>query len=145
MYRGRLASQGETQGGAHWHYIPNDPSQLMLNPDGVTDVTPPSGYVGVAGMDAANGIVRVQMNIVLNFYTTDPSYSMKIQPPFGHFSSLLYVLRSQVPLVSSNDSHVQKALRWAKNASKSALKFGADNQEDLVKLASLLAKLAALV
>jgi len=106
-YRGRLASEGQTEGGAHWHFVPNSPEQLEPN---VPQLDIPMGIVGVNGISAGQ-VVRIECHYTLNFYSQDPSYKMVVPPSAAGLSSLLWHLRTEVPLVSSNDRHILKKLK----------------------------------
>lgn len=136
-YEGRLASQGETDGGGHWHLLHDDIRAYSLT-DTENLVTGPRGYFGIKNMDPTQ-TVRVKVQLVLNYYTIDPAFSMIFQPPWGQTDLLLYALRTQVPLVSSNDSHLDKLLRLAKRRAKEAGIWALKNPEE----ASLMAMKAA--
>jgi len=132
-YEGRLASQGETDGGAHWHLLHDDIRAYSLtNPADL--VVGPRGYFGVKNMDPTQ-TVRVKVQLVLNYYTIDPAFSMAFQPPWGQTDLLLYTLRTQVPLVSSNDSHLDKLLRLAKRKAKEAAMWAIQNPEEAAMMA----------
>lgn len=111
--------------GGHWHYVPSDPSQLILHDLGTNAWSKdrlPTGYFGIKGMDPSQP-VRVEVNMLITFYSEDPSYAMKIQPIVEDYLLMLYFLRVHIPLCTSNDSHVLKkikkgakgAVRWASN------------------------------
>jgi hypothetical protein len=151
MYRGRLASEGETEGGAHWHFVPDSEEQLIMQDVaslGFIQRQNPYGYFGIKGK-TANEVVRIEVHIMLNFYSTDPSFVMSIQPPMTQFPALLYALRKGVPLVSSNDSHLSKLSKWFKKGlkkgidlSKLGLQFAKDHDGEIAKALMILSKLA---
>lgn len=121
-YRGRLASEGQTEGGAHWHFIPNHEEQLEASAPPLDDQ--PMGIAGINGL-LPDQVVRIECHFTVNFYSQDPSYKMVIPPPSAGLSVLLWQLRHDVPLVSSNDSHILKKLgmlgrKGARTASKLA-------------------------
>ena len=148
MYRGRLSSEGETEGGAHWHYVPDDPIQLILQDRrsfAAEMRQQPFGYIGVIGKHAGE-VVRVECHFLVNFYSTDPSFAMTIQPAFRDFSSLLFALRTEVPLVSSNDAHLKKLAKLFHNGARkvadfgnSSLRFIGDNEQNIARALALLA------
>ena len=133
-YEGRLASEGNTEGGAHWHYVPDSILTLESNP---SQDKLARGYFGIKGKDA-NEPVKITCCYILNFYTTDPSHVMEFQPPFTGFSSLLSILRHQVPLVSSNDSHLTKIVKAAKLKAQQGLKYAVDNPAVVGRALSML-------
>jgi len=141
MYRGRLASEGETEGGGHWHYVPDSLEQLAMQ-DATAEVTDPQqvpyGYFGIQGKSAGE-VVRIEVHLMINFYSFDPSFVMSIQPPMTDFPALLYALRSQVDLVSSNDSHLNKIKKLMKKGIRGGVKFSKDHSADIAKALSLLA------
>ncbi len=146
MYRGRLASQGETEGGAHWHYIPDNPEQFCLR-DLDTDLKEgdqvPEGYFGIKGK-AANEVVRIECHFVVNFFSSDPSYHMEITPCFAMYPRYLWAMRDLIPLVSSNDSHLKKLKRLGKAGLRKgmqAAQFAQDHEADIAKALSLMATL----
>jgi hypothetical protein len=141
MYDGRLASAGETEGGAHWHYVADSPNSLLLSNEPDQNDNRMVGYFGVAGMNTGES-VRIKADIIVNYFTTDPSYAMHYQPPFAGFSSLLHELRVNVPLVSSNDGHLDKILKVAKRLSKRAVTHALDNPDDVLKA---IASIAAMI
>lgn len=109
VYKGRLAPMGSSPGGAHWHYLPSTVNEFTLaSPD----------YEGSKGVFAwsgfTEGILRVQIDIVVNFHSKKPQYSMIIPPPFDGVSSALYLLRKEIPVVSSNDTHGEKISKHLK-------------------------------
>jgi len=127
VYRGRLSSQGQAEGGGHWHYIPDDLEALSLDRRDNSRV--PTGYFGITGKEADQP-VRIQVYFVVNFFTTDQSYALEIQKPITDVSPLLYYLRMQIPLVSSNDKHILKRIKSAAlGGAKSIAKFAKDNPE----------------
>jgi hypothetical protein len=134
-YRGRLASKGETEGGGHWHYVPSDARQLLLQDIDESPTNLPTGYFGIAGCDPLQPI-KVEMNIVVNFYTLDPSYPMKIRPALDDFIELLYMLRKEVPLCSSNDGHLKKVVNFARKKVSELLQGGLDNPQHVAKALS---------
>jgi hypothetical protein len=109
-YRGRLASEGQTQGGAHWHFVPSQQSQL--EPSMPVDDNIPIGFIAINGI-ANEQVVRIECHYTINFYSQDPSYKMLIPPPATGLSLLLWHLRAEVPLVTSNDSHIFKKMKSA--------------------------------
>lgn len=140
MYEGRLASQGETEGGAHWHLLHDDVRAYSLTAS-ENLITGPRGYIAIKGMDSAQP-VRVVVHITLNYYTLDPSFSMQFQPPWGELDLLLYTLRTQVPLVSSNDKHLDKIKRLATRKAKEAAKWALNNPEEAIAMALSAAQVA---
>jgi len=109
VYKGRLAPMGASPGGGHWHYLPstvNEFSLLQQDYEGCKGVFAWSGFT--------DGILRVQIDIVVNFHSKKPQYSMSIPPPFDGISSALYLLRKEIPLVSSNDTHTEKITKHLK-------------------------------
>lgn len=133
-YEGRLASEGETPGGAHWHLLHDDIRAYSLtNSENI--VTGPRGYFGIQGR-AANQPVRVHVNITLNYYTLDPAFNMTFQPPWDNTSDLLWLLRTEVPLVSSNDDHMGKLLKLARKKVDQALKWVINNPQKAAALAA---------
>lgn len=150
MYRGRLASEGQTEGGAHWHYVPDDPMQLLLQ-DRASFTSDsrqePHGYFGCVGKTAGE-VVRIECHFLVNFYSLDPSFQMSIQPAFRDFSSLLYALRIRVPLVSSNDSHLTKLSKILRKGfgkgldlTKAGVDFVTHHEPEIAKALALLASL----
>jgi len=133
-YEGRLASQGETDGGAHWHLLHDDIRAYSLSKTEDL-VTGPRGYFGIKGMDP-DQITRVMVKITLNYYTIDPSFSMSFQPPWGSTDLLLHTLRVSVPLVSSNDSHLEKLYRLARRKASEAAKWALNNPEEAAAMAA---------
>jgi len=132
-YEGRLASQGDTEGGAHWHLLHDDIRAYSLSRSEEL-ITGPRGYIAVKGMDATQ-TVRVMVHLTLNYYTIDPAFNMVFQPPWGEADLLLYTLRSQVPLVSSNDSHLQKLVKLARKKAIQASRWAIENPEKAVAMA----------
>lgn len=113
-HEGRLAPAGGEEGGAHLHYVPTDFSLLITGDDDLKDF--PSMYAAVTGKTSGEA-VRVEVNMIVNFYTTDSSYNMVHTPPVDGLMSMFSYLRMAVPIVSSNDSHLkklQKVLRKGK-------------------------------
>ncbi len=146
MYRGRLASQGETEGGAHWHYIPDTPEQFSLR-DLTSEIQlgdqVPEGYFGIKGK-AANEVVRVECHFVVNFFSADPSYHMEITPCFSLYPKFLWCMRDLIPLVSSNDSHLKKLKRLGKAGLRKgvqAAQFAQNHEADIAKALGLMATL----
>lgn len=137
-YEGRLASEGQTEGGAHWHCLHDSLDAYALH-DGNERFPVPKGYIAVKGMNA-NQVVRVHVNITINYRTQDPSFSMRLQPYWGEFSMLLYMMRADVPVVSSNDAHVKKLLRLLRSAAGKAAKYAMDNPD---KVAAALGAIAS--
>jgi len=136
-YRGRLASSGQSEGGGHWHYVPDDLEALSM--DGASPKNMPRGYFGVSGMDPTQ-ITRIQVYFIINFFTVDQSYQMSIQPPMTSYGPLLYHLRRNVPLVSSNDLHVLKKI---KALAKKGAKHVAAHPEQIGEALAFLAAVAA--
>jgi len=138
MYEGRLASAGDSEGGGHWHLLHDNIAAYSLS---VSEnlITGPRGYFAVKGMDPTQ-TVRVMVHITLNYYTIDPAFSMKFQPPWGETDLLLYTMRTQVPLVSSNDSHLGKLVRLAKRKALEAGKWAVDNPEKAAAMAMVAAE-----
>jgi hypothetical protein len=150
MYRGRLASEGETEGGAHWHYVPDSVEQLVMQ-DASSELTNPRqnpyGYFGIQGK-TPNEVVRVEIHIMINFYSFDPSFVMSIQPPMTEFPALLYALRKEVSLVSSNDSHMQKLSKFLRkgvgkgiNLGKTGINFAKSHEKEIGTALSILSTL----
>jgi len=132
-YEGRLASQGETEGGAHWHLLHDDIAAYSLT--NTTElVTGPRGYFGIKGMNAGQ-VLRLQVHITLNYYTLDPSFAMDFQPPWGSMDLMLHALRTDVPLCSSNDGHLNKIKRVAKRKAMQAATWALNNPEKAAALA----------
>lgn len=122
-YRGRLASEGSSEGGAHWHYVPTDEDQASASHNSI----PPKGIIGISGLQP-DQVVRVECHFLLNFYSEKPQYKMEFPPPITGLSPLLWTLRTEVPLVSSNDMHsIVKALRkTGKKGASGALSMATD-------------------
>lgn len=140
-YRGRLAAAGDSPGGGHWHYVPNDVRQLLLAETDDFQPNTPRGIFGIAGMDATQPI-RVEVNVIVNFYSDDPSYSMKIRPPLDNFLHLLWEIRKAIPLVSSNDKHlIIKAAQGARDIVRTGANFARAHPAEMAKLLSLLSML----
>jgi hypothetical protein len=118
-YDGRLASSGSEPGGAHWHYVPDDPRSTILAMQQQDQQNRMVGFFGVRGMDPTQ-IVRIRMDIVVNYFTVDPSYKMAFQPSYNGFSELIRALRMDVPLCSSNDDHLKKVVAAARAVAKRA-------------------------
>jgi len=135
MYEGRLASAGESQGGGHWHLLHDNIAAYSLSRSEDL-ITGPRGYFAIKGMDPTQ-TVRVMAHITLNYYTIDPAFSMKFQPPWGETDLLLYTMRTQVPLVSSNDSHLSKLVQLAKRKAAQAGKWALENPEKAAGMAML--------
>ncbi len=110
-YEGRLAPAGGEEGGIHIHYVPTDFSQLLLGDTEQKDL--PNLYAGITGKTAGEA-VRIQVDLTINFYTTDPSYVMQIAPPVDGMLALFSHMRHAVPIVTSNDSHVKKLAKFLK-------------------------------
>ena len=107
-YRGRLASEGNSEGGAHWHFVPETDEEFLLSSIGTPS---PQGVCGMSGVDE-DQVIRIECHYCVNFYSELPQYKMVIPPPITGYSPLLWLLRSEVPLVSSNDTHhIVKSLR----------------------------------
>lgn len=140
MYEGRLASEGSTEGGAHWHYVPSSLDYLSPTPDTADTPTDMCGWVAIKGMDSSQP-VRIIVHIVVNYFSLDPSYQMSYQPSYAGFSDLIHILRHQVPLVSSNDSHLKKLLKLAKSGAGKATKLAIDNPEMILKALTMLASM----
>lgn len=121
-YVGRLAPAGEDPGGCHWHYVPM--SEFHLGNDGVeTSERLALGVVGISGLQE-DQVIRVVCHFTLNFYSESPEYKMVIPPPITGFSPILWYLRTQVPLVSSNDLH--SIVKSLKKGGAKALGFATD-------------------
>lgn len=107
-YHGRLAPEGEADGGAHWYYLPDDVDHLTmdsLSSNSSLDI--PAGVFGVEGMaDGASFILSI--NVIVNYYSEKPEYRMEIQPPMTLYNIGLSLVRRHVGIVSSNDSHTNK-------------------------------------
>lgn len=140
-YDGRLGSMGSEEGGAHWHYVPDDLLSLRMSGVDERSTNKMCGYFGIAGL-ADGQSVRIKAAITLNFFTTNPSYSMTYAPPIRDFSYLIEAMRRDIPLVTSNDGHVEKFKKLAKNAVKKALQYAIDNPQ---VVASLLSSAALMV
>jgi len=132
-YRGRLSK------GGHWHFVPSSFSQLEMysleNSFGARNL--PHGVCGITGANASAPI-RIEVNIMVNFFSDDPSYSMKISPSIHGFPDLLHLLRKDVPLVSANDSHLQKLAKFAKEKAKQGLTYASENPEQVAKAITML-------
>lgn len=140
-YEGRLASMGETEGGAHWHLLHDDIRAYSLTYAGQL-VTGPRGYFGIKGMDPTM-TCRLIVNVVLNYYTLDPSFAMSFQPPWGETDLLLHALRTEVPICSSNDSHAKKVLKLVRRSATRAARWATENPEKAVSLALMAGEGAA--
>lgn len=143
---GRLASKGSDPGGAHWHCIPGSQSQLFGTFNGQdleNDSDIRCGYFGVKGL-LDGQVVRVKVNLVVQFRTTDPSYKLSHPPPMRDLSMLLSLLVKEIPLVSSNDDHLDKIKKVGKVMARLG-KSAYDHREDIAKLAKQVAKLAPLL
>lgn len=107
-YRGRLASEGSAEGGAHWHFVPETDEEFLISDIGLPG---PQGICGISGIDE-DQVIRIECHYCVNFYSELPQYKMVIPPPITGYSPLLWLLRSEIPLVSSNDTHqIVKSLR----------------------------------
>lgn len=135
-YLGRLASQGSSPGGAHWHYVPDDLKQFESSS---TEMLYPSGYFGISGLKAGQ-TVKFECNVMINFYSQAPQYQMSITPAFGSFAALCSALRTDCPLVSSNDEHMKKFAEWVRKAGDFAR--AADTRLAVAELAKLVSLLA---
>jgi hypothetical protein len=125
-YNGRLASSGETEGGAHWYYAPDDINHLTMDSTNILDnVDLPAGIFGVEGMNEG-GQFTLTINICVNFFSTKPEYKMEIQPSIALYNTGLSILRTHVPVVSSNDSHMKKFKKAAKGAGSMLGKAGSE-------------------
>lgn len=145
MYRGRLASVGETEGGAHWHYIPDDLDAFTMVDvtEAVLPVQRPRAYIGIQGK-AVGQPVRIECHFIVNFLSHDPSYNMEISPCFSAYPHFLWVMRDLVPLVSSNDSHLKKIRSFARGAGTKLLKaknFAQTHDKEIAKALGLMATL----
>ncbi len=143
-YEGRLAPKGEEEGGVHIHYVPSDLNQLLL---GGLDRDPPYMYAAVKGKTNGES-VRIDVSIVVNYYSIDPSYNMQVAPPLSGLVSLFSHLRQTIPVVTSNDGHVKKLAKFVKKKGKTAMdlgragyQFSQDHGEDIARLATLMATL----
>jgi len=138
-YRGRLASVGQAEGGGHWHFIPT--SQEQLEP-AIPNGDVPVGAFGISGLQAGQ-VVRIECHFTVNFYSLDPGYKMIIPPPAAGMSLLLWQLRSEIPLCSSNDNHTLKRLKvLARKGAQTAKKAGAvATSPEVVKVLGMLAPL----
>jgi len=136
VYEGRLASEGRTEGGSHWHCQHQciDGYVLKASHD---EPTTSIGYVAVSGV-AAGQTVRIRCNFNLNFRTQSPQFTMALQPRWGGFAMLLEILRHDVPMVTSNDSHFKKAKNLAGKVGKKTAQFLLDNPHYLTTALSLL-------
>lgn len=133
-YRGRLASEGQTEGGAHWHYVPSSVNQLFSDGPGGMEEFDVSGVAGVQGLQQ-DQVVRIECHFTVNFYSQSPEYTMAIPPSISGLSPLLWLLRTEVPLVSSNDKHsITKSL--SRNLKKG---LNVATSPEVLKLLSMLA------
>jgi hypothetical protein len=132
-YRGRLASAGQAEGGAHWHYIPNHDDELSGDLR-FLDGDSPMGVIAITGLLPGQP-VRIEAHYIVNFYSQLPQYSMRIPPPMSGFSPLLWILRTEVPLVSSNDTH--KIVKALKRGVRNGVDFVTDPR--VIKALSMLA------
>lgn len=139
-YDGRLASVGGSAGGAHWHYVPDDPRDLIIHSNEPVEGQSMVGYFGIKGM-AQGETVRVRLDLVVNFFSSDPSYKMVYQPAYTGFSELVRLLRQEVPLVTSNDDHVRKALKVARAVAKKAARGVVDNHESIIPILTMMAQM----
>lgn len=138
-YYGRLAAKGDDPGGAHWHYVPSDIRALELQP--TAELRPTSyGYVGIKGC-AADQPIKVVLSLLVNFSTLLPGYSMDLRPSAHGFLDFLWLMRTEVPLVSSNDNHLKKLLSFAKRKAKQGVKFAINNPDKVVKALEYMAPL----
>nr|QUS52661.1 hypothetical protein [Mute swan feces associated noda-like virus 3] len=139
-YEGRLASEGQSQGGAHWHYVPDDPASLRLATTGFESPNTMAGFFGISGQDATQP-VRVMVNIMVNFFSLDPSYHMEFQPPMLQsgvsYSQMIHHLRKDVPLVTSNDLH--DLIKKAKKFAKEGIIYARDNPEKVAQAIAMIA------
>jgi hypothetical protein len=136
-YEGRLASEGETEGGAHWHLQHNNLASYALH-DPRLKIDTQRGYIAIKGADPTQPI-KVHVNVCLNYRTDSPSFPMVHQPYWGEFSLLLHLLRDKVPLTSSNDNHLSKLINLGKKAASATARYALQNPEQLFHLLSLLA------
>jgi hypothetical protein len=140
-YDGRLYSDSDDDGGAHWHYVPDDiPALRMLEADGPR-ASNMCGFFGIKSL-AVGESVRVRLAVTVQFFSINPMYSMTFTPAITDFTPLLYAMREHVPLVSSNGAHLKKIKQYAKHAVKKGLDHALENPQ---AVAALLAKLAMLL
>lgn len=135
VYDGRLTD------GAHWHYVPDDAAWLS-DRHNFAQPTGMAGFFGISGLntDAGGGALRVRLDVVVNFFSLSPQYRMEYQPAYRGFSELLHLLRTEVPLVSSNGA-VDKLKKLAKDKGKQAAQFAIDNPALIAKALAMLASM----
>ena len=138
-YRGRLASVGQSEGGGHWHFVPTSEDQLE---PAHASTNIPVGAFGISGC-LPEQVVRIECHYTVNFFSVDPGYKMVIPPPAAGLSPLLWELRTNVPLCTSNDSHVLKRLKAGarKGAVVARKAQSAATSPEAIKLFSMLAPL----
>lgn len=120
MYCGRLASSGQSEGGCHWFYMPDDVARLSMHSTqaGYQDDLP-VGAIAIEGMKIG-GAFKISYNIVIDFYSEDPQHTMLLQPSMALYNQGLAMVRLNIPLVSSNDSHLKKLAKATKRAGSKA-------------------------
>jgi hypothetical protein len=145
MSRNRLAPKGEEVGGAHWFCMPSTITQLMgYDPTpGESNGALRAGYVGIKGLKE-NEVVRVHMNVVVQYRTNDPTYLLKIPPPMKDLSPLLYLIGQHIEPQGCNSKHFEK-LRKAGTFLAPKIKAAYDHRDDIAGLAKTVAKLAPLL
>lgn len=130
---------GRIEHGAHWHYVPSNAQTLADSKYHQPDRTipPPCGFFGIAALNGDSGALRVRVDMVISFFSTEPQYTMEYQPPYAGVSELLHLLRTEVPLVSSNGS-VAKLRRAAAKHAKQAANYAINNPDKMAEAFGLL-------
>lgn len=100
-------------GGLHIHWIPNDVRQFAgaASPDN----PPNSGYFAFTGFNP-EAALQVECHFVVNYYSRLPEYNMRLQPPIDGYLAMLYYLRKEIPMVTSNDNHKSKLKKLVRSA-----------------------------
>jgi hypothetical protein len=99
---------GPLKKGAHWHWIPNDISQYSMAIVGAPRPEVDNGYFAMKGMSTTGGAMKLRVAYLVNFYSRKPQYRLDPRPPPFNFAYLLYLLKTEVPCVTSNESHLKK-------------------------------------
>jgi len=103
---------GELKHGWHTHWVPQCLDDISPTIEiEQFDEFGSSKLVFGGTINTAGQSVRVRASIVVEFYTTDPSYGpMTYTPPPHHMADALYYVCTQIPACTSNKSHIVKKL-----------------------------------
>lgn len=129
-----VCGRGKKDDGIHIHWMPSDIRQIELS-NSKNAAPSQTMYIGAKGIDPSYSTIKIEAHYIVNYYSKDPSYNMRIQPPLHGFLPLLYYVRKEIPLVSTNSSHLKKLTGLARRAVHIAL----DNPE-ILGMAGMLAK-----